>query len=140
MRRVNVVERYNTVSSNYRKKNPALTDITLKENVYCACGKTLLKGDYKSHRALHDRTPPDGQWILTMPYRTANSLISNGKPFVHVLKLFSSVKSTEYPEGRAASDTDYNALMLKDWSVVVDSNDTSVKWSVKANKFIRTTW
>lgn len=134
MRRADIVERYQRASAN---RQPVIREI--QDTIYCACGKSVKRSEYAYHRQLHELAIPKANYQLTMPYRTVNGRIDRGEKFVHLLLIYSTMQSDDYPSGRSLL-TDYNALNLDDWITITDSNDTSVRWSKKSNKFIRTLW
>lgn len=136
MRRADIVERYQRASAN---RQTVIHDTKDTSVVYCACGKSMKRAEYASHRQLHELAIPKATYQLTMPYRIVNGRIGRGAKHIHLLLIYSTMQSDDYPSGRALL-TDYNALNLYDWMTITDSNETSVRWSKKSNKFIRTLW
>ena len=136
MRNAAIIERYQRISAT---RKPVIHEEKETIKVYCECGKEMLRADYASHRVLHDQMIPMGNYQLTMPYRTVNGLINRGKKFIPLLLIYSTMTSDDYPTGRALT-TDYNALNLKDWTRLTDTNDTSIRWSEKNKRFVRTLW
>jgi len=132
MKQIEIIkERYNKALTNYRLKNPVLHEVN-KENKYVLCGLcggSVLTQEISAHMQLHELTPPNNlTYQLCLPFRVINGKIAKGLTFV---KLLSIVNGRSY-------SIPYNGLNLDNWQKLTDVNDSTIRYSKKQRKFIRT--
>jgi len=132
MRQIEIIKnRYNKALNNYRLKNPVLHEVN-KENKYVICGLcggSVLTEEINSHMKLHELTPPSNlTYQLCLPFRIVNGKINKGLTFV---KLLSIVNKRGY-------SVPYNGLNLANFTKLTDVNDSTIRYSAKQRKFIRT--
>ncbi len=129
---VKVKEKYSVILENYRKNNSVLNyNYRPKMQICHLCGGTVKYDDYYSHMQLHELLPPSNlSYQITLPFRVVNGRISKGLLFVKLLYIVNN-RSFSVP---------YNGLNLANYTKVTDTNETSVRWSKKQKKFIKTLW
>jgi hypothetical protein len=124
-------QNYEKALNNYRAKNPKLTEVN-KANKYVICGLcggSLLTEETNSHMKLHELLPPSNlTYQLCLPFRVINGKINKGLTFV---KLLSIVNNRGF-------SVPYNGLNLDNWQKLTDCNDSTIRYSKKQRKFIRT--
>jgi hypothetical protein len=130
---VKVKEKYSVILENYRLKNPVLGEVN-KQNKYVICGLcggSVLTEEINNHMQLHELTPPNNlTYQLCLPFRVINGKIAKGLTFV---KLLSIVNNRSY-------SVPYNGLNLSNYTRLTDTNDSTIRYSSKQRKFIRTIW
>ena len=92
----------------------------------------VCEGELNHSPDAHNLIPDNSQkYQLSESFREINRAIAYGAKFIPLYIIYS---------GKQAIKSYYNALLLPDWSRVLDANRTTVRWSASRQKFIRTLW
>jgi len=132
MKQIEIIKQnYEKALNNYKAKNPPLKEVnTANKYIICGlCGGSVLTEEINSHMKLHELTPPSNLvYQLCLPFRVINGKINKGLTFV---KLLSIVNKRGY-------SVPYNGLNLANYTKLTDCNDSTIRYSAKQRKFIRT--